>query len=96
MGWCVGTIDSRNTDRRFVKTIDGEKVPSNFCIHYEIDDETTNTALRLNEYDGDEEGSWVLLESVFAPAAAAEPEVGEEAGEEAVAEFGIAGGWMAV
>ena len=34
----------------------------NFYVYYEIDDDEVPTALRLNEYDGDDEFSWVLLE----------------------------------
>ena len=33
----------------------------NFHIYYEIDDETVSTVLRLDEYGGQEEKSWVLL-----------------------------------
>ena len=43
--------------------IDQERVKVNFFIHYEIDDETIKTVLRLDEYDGDDDGSWVLLEA---------------------------------
>lgn len=34
----------------------------NFFVYYEIDDEEVPTALRLDEYDGDDEFSWVLLD----------------------------------
>ena len=34
------------------------------------DDETVATALSLNEYGGDDESSWLLLEPVAAPAEA--------------------------
>ena len=36
----------------------------NFQIYYEIDDDEVKTVLRANEYDGEGEGSWVLLEAV--------------------------------
>ena len=42
----------------------------NFSIHYEIDDETVKTVLGGDEYGGDEDYSWVLLEAVEAPPAA--------------------------
>ena len=45
-----------------VTRIRTEKV--NFIIHYEIDDEDVKTVLRMDVYDGDDEGTWVLLEPV--------------------------------
>ena len=45
---------------RSFKVIDQERVKVNFFIHYDIDDDTIKTVLRLDEYDGNEEGSWVL------------------------------------
>ena len=43
--------------------IDSERVPVNFIVFYELDQETVKTALRLEEYGGDsEDSSWVLLE----------------------------------
>ena len=35
----------------------------NFYVWYEVDDEEQPTALRLEEYDGNDECSWVLLEA---------------------------------
>ena len=61
VGWCVGKIMSRNYDARKTKKIDGAMCKKNFNIYYDIDDEEVGTVLRANEYDGDEEGSWVLL-----------------------------------
>ena len=82
IGWCVGQIVSRNTDaRRLAKQVDGTSVKKTFNIHYEIDDEEACTVLDAADYDGDEDGSWVLLETVdtapnssaAAPAAPAAP-----------------------
>ena len=39
-------------------------------VHYEVDDYEVATALSLNEYGGDDESSWLLLEPVAAPAEA--------------------------
>ena len=61
VGWCVGKILSRNLDARSFKVIDGERVKVNFTIFYDLDQDTVKTALRLEEYDGDEDGSWVML-----------------------------------
>ena len=38
----------------------------NFYIHYEIDDNKSNSkhVLTLNTYGGEEAGSWVLLEAL--------------------------------
>ena len=36
----------------------------NFFIHYEVDDEEVPTVLDLAAYDGEEEGCWVLLQSI--------------------------------
>ena len=36
----------------------------NFYVWYEVDDEEEPTALRLEEYDGDDDCAWVLLEAV--------------------------------
>ena len=42
----------------------------NFYIHYEVDDDKVPTVLELAEYDGEDEGCWVLLEPVAAEAEA--------------------------
>ena len=42
----------------------------NFYIGYGVDDDEVATVLRLDEYGGEDEGSWLLLEPA-APAAAA-------------------------
>ena len=63
MGWCVGKIVSRNQDARSFKTIEGERIKVNFLVFYEIDQQTAKSALRLDEYNGDEDASWVLLEA---------------------------------
>ena len=63
VGWCVGKIIARNFDGRIFKKIDGQRVKVNFIIFYELDQETAKTALRLEDYGGeDEDGSWVMLE----------------------------------
>ena len=63
VGWCVGKIAVRNQDARSFKVMEDERVKVNFIIFYEIDQQTVKTVLRLNEYNGDEESSWVLLEA---------------------------------
>ena len=59
VGWQVGTIFSRNNDKR----ITWSGLITNFYIHYEVDDDTVPTALGLDEYDGTSTFSWVLLEA---------------------------------
>jgi len=63
VGWCVGKIVERNRDARFYKKIEGERETVNFVIFYEIDQDSVKTVLRLEAYGGEEEASWVLLES---------------------------------
>ena len=63
MGWCVGQIAERNQDARSVKVIEGARLKVNFLIYYEIDQQTAKTVLRLDEYNGDQDASWVLLEA---------------------------------
>ena len=70
VGWCIGTIQARNTDGRYSKTIDGQREKVNFIIYYEIDDDEVMTVLRTVDHGGVEEGAWVLLE----PLEAAHPE----------------------
>ena len=60
-------IVERNQDARSFKVMEGERVKVNFLIHYEIDQQTVKTALRLDEYDGDEDAAWVLLEADAGP-----------------------------
>ena len=67
VGWCVGEIVERNQDARSFKVIEGGRVKVNFIIHYEIDQQTVKTALRLDEYDGDDDSAWVLLEAEAGP-----------------------------
>ena len=43
--------------------MEGERIKVNFLIYYEIDQQTAKTVLRLDEYNGDQDGSWVLLEA---------------------------------
>ena len=65
VGWCVGKITSRNTDARCTTRLaDGATAKKNFNIFYEIDGEEVGSVLRADEYGGDEEFSWVMLEPV--------------------------------
>ena len=48
----VGEIVQRNQDARSFKVMEGARVKVNFLIHYEIDQQTVKTALRLDEYIG--------------------------------------------
>jgi hypothetical protein len=78
IGWYAGVLQRRCTDGRIKRS--GEQC--NFYIYYEVDDDEVPTALRLEEYDIDDEGGWVLLEAaavVAAPRAAAAPAVAVEA-----------------
>jgi len=64
VGWCVGKITERNTNARYFKKIEDKNEKINFFIFYEIDQDTVKTVLRLKDYGGEEESSWVLLESL--------------------------------
>ena len=64
VGWCVGKLVSRNVDARSFKMVEGERAKVNFLVHYEIDQETVKTVLRLEEYNGHDDMSWVLLDAV--------------------------------
>ena len=44
----------------------------NFYIYYEIDEDEVKTVLRADEYDGDGDGSWVLLEHMGGEASASD------------------------
>ena len=63
MAWCVGEIVQRNQDARSFKLIEGERIKVNFIVYYESDQQTAKTVLRLDEYNGDQDASWVLLEA---------------------------------
>ena len=54
-------------DARSFKVIEGERIKVNFLIHYEMDQSTVKTALRLDEYASDDDSAWVLLEAVAGP-----------------------------
>ena len=56
VGWCVGTITKRNLNPKVIKRVDDKMEKVNFYIHYEIDDDTVKTILRMSEYGGAEEG----------------------------------------
>ena len=60
----LGKILSRNTDARKTAKLaeDGSTAEKNFNIFYEIDGEEVGSVLRADEYGGDEDFSWVLLE----------------------------------
>ena len=68
VGWCVGTITKRNLNPKVSKRVDGKMEKVNFYIHYEIDDDTVKTILRMSEYGGAEDMSWVLLGEAAADA----------------------------
>ena len=38
----------------------------NFYVYYQVDDDEVPTALRLEEYDGEDECAWLLLEATAA------------------------------
>ena len=61
--WDYSGQSKVNTDGRIKR---GGKT-TNFYVHYEVDDDEVATALSLNEYGGDDESSWLLLEPVAAP-----------------------------
>ena len=61
IGWHPGVLQRRVTDGRIKRNGDA----CNFYVFYEVDDDEVPTALRLEEYGGEEDeeyGSWVLLE----------------------------------
>ena len=60
VGWCHGIIQRCDTDRR--RKVDGE--PVNFYVYYDCDDEEASHALSLQNYGGEDEGDWVLLQEV--------------------------------
>ena len=43
---------------------DGTREKINFYVYYDMDEAEVKTLLRTEWYDGDEEGSWVLLQPV--------------------------------
>ena len=51
-------------DARSYKMVEGERVKVNFLIFYEIDQQDVKTVLRLAEYGGDEDMSWILLDMI--------------------------------
>ena len=60
IGWQHGIIQRRVFDGRTKCS----GLQCNFYVWYEVDDEEEPTALRLEEYDGDDDCAWVLLEAV--------------------------------
>ena len=63
----VGKITQRNFNPRISKKMEeGSMTKVNFHIYYEIDEDEVKTVLRADEYDGDGDGSWVLLEATGA------------------------------
>ena len=66
VGWCIGKIMARNLDARAYRLIDGARFIVNFKVFYDLDQETAKTVLRLDDYGGYEDGSWVLLEECTA------------------------------
>ena len=67
IGWQLGTLTRRNFDGRIKRS----GVTANFNVHYEVDNDEVATVLSLENYDGHEESSWLLLEQVAKPPAAA-------------------------
>ena len=57
--------------RRARARLPSQRLPSkrggkatNFYVYYEVDDDEVPTALDLGDYNGDDDGSWLLLEAV--------------------------------
>ena len=64
-GRCLGKITKRNIIPQVSKVRpDGTRVKINFYVYFEIDDDEVKALLLPEWYDGDEEGSLVLLEPV--------------------------------
>ena len=63
-GWCVGKQDHVAQHRRSQdgKLAYGTTAKKNFNIFYEIDGDEVGSVLRADEYGGDEEFSWMMLE----------------------------------
>ena len=62
-GVSASKVMSRNTDaRKTARLADGTTAKKNFNILYEIDGDEVGSVLRADEYGGDEEFSWVMLE----------------------------------
>ena len=53
----------RGANTMTLLAIEGARLKVNFLVYYEIDQQTAKTVLRLDEYNGDQDGSWVLLEA---------------------------------
>ena len=47
---------------------DGTREKINFYVYYDMDETEVKTLLRTEWYNGEEEGSWVLLEPAEQPA----------------------------
>ena len=64
----AGKITQRNTDARFYTRLeDGTSPKKNFFIYYELDDEEVNVPVHHNWYNGEDDGSWVLIEPAEGP-----------------------------
>ena len=62
-GRCLGRITKRNVVPQVNKQMpDGTQVKINFYVYFEIDDQEVKALLLPQWYNGEEEGSWVLLE----------------------------------
>ena len=64
IGWCIAKITERNVDARVYKKIEDQRVKVNFWLFFEIDQQTIKTCLRLEEYGGDDDFAWVLLDEL--------------------------------
>ena len=72
---CMGMIRKRNLVPQVNKVMaDGTREKINFYVYYEIDENEVRTLLRAEWYNGEDEGSWVLLEPDAEPLDTAEEE----------------------
>ena len=46
------------------KKIEGQRVKVNFYLFFQVDQETVKTCLRLEEYGGDDDFAWVILDEI--------------------------------
>ena len=61
-GGCVGKIVRRNLNYRITKKMDSVVEKVNFYVYYDIDGDEVKTAFRIEEWGGDDESAWMLLE----------------------------------
>ena len=63
IGWHVGTIQRRVTDGRVKRN----GYNCNFYVYYEVDEDEVPSALSLEDYGGEDESSWFLLQEIVPP-----------------------------